>query len=171
MTIMKGEMMPRYIRQRDNYSCGPVALLNALKWAGRTKGTSYATLPSWRGTCQTDRRTGTSFTNLFRAARMLPVLGAKKAKPTVRLADIDAHLKRGGAVILGSVSELMSDFHWFLVIGKINMAGEPSYKVVNFDRRATQRLVSAKMIRRGMRLAAARSGYPKALFLRNMGKR
>lgn len=26
--------MTRYVRQRDNYSCGPVAIANALKWAG-----------------------------------------------------------------------------------------------------------------------------------------
>lgn len=163
-------MMPRYIRQRDNYSCGPVALLNALKWAGATRGTSYATLPSWRDTCRTTRREGTRFTDLFRAARMLPLLGARKAKPRVRLADIDAHLRHGGAVILGSVSEPMGGFHWFLVTERLELSGEPSYKVVNFDRRATQRLVSAKTIKRSMRLAASRKGYPRALFLRAPGK-
>lgn len=26
--------MPRYVRQRDRFRCGPVAILNALKWAG-----------------------------------------------------------------------------------------------------------------------------------------
>jgi len=25
--------VPRYLRQRDNFRCGPVAILNALKWA------------------------------------------------------------------------------------------------------------------------------------------
>jgi hypothetical protein len=162
--------MPRYIRQRDNYSCGPVALLNALKWAGRTKGTSYDTLPSWRSACGTTRKLGTSFINLFRAAKMLPVLGTRKAKPRVRLADIDAHLKHGGAVILGSVSEPMGGFHWFLITEKLALACEPSYMVVNFDRRTTRRLVSAKTIRRSMRLAAKRNGYPRALFLRAPGK-
>ena len=162
--------MPRYIRQRDNYSCGPVALLNALKWAGATKGTSYDTLPSWRNICKTTRRRGTSFTDLFHAARMLPLIGARKARPKVKLADIDAHLRHGGAVILGSFSERMSGFHWFLVTGKVDMAGEPSYTVVNFDRRSTQRLVSAKTVRRSMRLAAKRNGYPRALFLRAPGK-
>jgi len=162
--------MPRYIRQRDNYSCGPVALLNALKWAGATKGTSYETVPSWRDACRTTRRRGTSFTDLFRAARMLPLIGARKARPKVKLADINAHLRHGGAVILGSVSEPMGGFHWFLVTGKIDLAGEPSYRVVNFDRRSTQRLVSVGIVRHGMRLAAKRSGYPRALFLRAPGK-
>jgi hypothetical protein len=162
--------MPRYIRQRDNYSCGPVALLNALKWAGATKGTSYATLPSWRDICGTTRHNGTTFTDLFRAARTLPRIGARKARPKVKLADINAHLRHGGAVILGSFSESMNGFHWFLVTGRIDQAGEASYRVVNFDRRVTQRLVSAKMIRKSMRLAAQWSGYPRALFLRAPGK-
>lgn len=163
--------MPRYIRQRDNYSCGPVALLNALKWAGATKGTSYKTMPAWRDVCRTTKLRGTSFIDLFRAARTLPLLGARKARPKVRLVDIDAHLKHGGAVILGSVSELMGDsLHWFLITEKIALDGEPSYRVVNFDHRSTQRLVSAKMIKRGMRLAAKRDGYPRALFLRAPGK-
>ena len=26
--------MPRYVRQRDKYSCGPIAIINAIKWAG-----------------------------------------------------------------------------------------------------------------------------------------
>lgn len=26
--------MPRYVRQRNKYSCGPVAIINAIKWAG-----------------------------------------------------------------------------------------------------------------------------------------
>ena len=26
--------MPRYVRQWDDFSCGPIAILNALKWAG-----------------------------------------------------------------------------------------------------------------------------------------
>lgn len=158
--------MPRYIRQKDNYSCGPVALLNALKWAGRTKGVSYAELPTWRNICRTDRKAGTSFANLFHAARMLPLIEAKKAKPMVRLLDIDAHLAHGGAVILGSVSEPMGGFHWFLITGKVVQAGESSYKVVNFDRRMTQRLVASKTIARGMRLAKSRRGYPRALFLK-----
>lgn len=162
--------MPRYVRQRDNYSCGPVAMLNAMKWAGAT-WLRYVDLPSFRSLCRTDRRRGTSFTGMVRAARHMPVLGARRAKPKVKLADIDAHLGHGGAVILGSVSEPMGGFHWFLVTGKIGLPGEPSYRVVNFDRRATQRLVAAGTIRRGMRLAAARSGYPRALFLGGKGKK
>jgi hypothetical protein len=64
----------------------------------------------------------------------------------------------------------MGGLHWFLVVGKIVQDGETSYRVANFDRRATQRLVSAVTIRNGMRLAAKRSGYPRALLLRTPGK-
>jgi len=162
-------MMPRYIRQRDNYSCGPVALMNAIKWTGVTKTTSYAMLPSWRLICRTRKVEGTSFSDLFRAvkiARLFAPLFVKKAKPKVKLGDIDAHLKHGGAVILGSVSEPMGGFHWFLITEKLNQAGEASYKVVNFDRRATQRFVSVKTIKRSMRLARSLKGYPRALFIK-----
>jgi hypothetical protein len=162
--------MPRYIRQRNNYSCGPVALLNALKWAGATKGTSYEMVSYWCEACRTTKRMGTSFIDLFRAARTLPLIGARKARPKVKLIDINAHLRHGGAVILGSFSESMNGFHWFLVTEKIDLAGEVSYRVVNFDRRSTQRLVSVKMIKKSLRLASKRSGYPRALFLRAPGK-
>ena len=157
-----------------------MALLNALKWAGATKGTSYEMVPSWCDACRTTKRKGTSFIDLFRAARTLPLIGVRKAKPKVKLADINAHLKYGGAVILGSFSESMNGFHWFLVTERINLAGKISYRVVNFDHRTTQCLVSARMIKNSMRLAIKRSGmkeaavcrkdYPCAIFLQKNRK-
>lgn len=163
--------MPRYIKQRDKYSCGPIALMNALKWAGATKISSYTMLPSWRNICRTKRIEGTSFTDLFRAAKtakMFIPICVKKAKPRVKLADIDAHLRHGGAVILGSVSESLGGFHWFLIIKKLEQVGESSYLVVNFDDRSTRHFVSAKTIKRSMRLAKSLKGYPRALFIKGV---
>ncbi len=162
--------MPRYVRQRNDYSCGPVALLNALKWAGR-KGAYRKDIELLKAECGTTRK-GTPFANMVYAARFHRGYFSVTSKRNVTIADINAHLRRGGAVILGSVSTILDPdaYHYFLITERIGLRGEASYRTVNFDRRATQRLVSSKLIREGMRRAAAldvdRKGRPYALFLR-----
>lgn len=161
--------MPRYVRQRNNYSCGPVALLNALKWAGRK--CSYKDLCAIQAQCRTTKQ-GTPFLDMVYAARLYKGDFSVVARHHVTLAKIDAHLKNGGIVILGSVSTLRSadNYHYFLITEKVGLKHESSYRAVNFDKRATLRLVSSKLIKEGMRRAAAmdvdRKGRPYALFLK-----
>jgi hypothetical protein len=157
-------MMPRYIRQRDNFSDRPIALMNAQKWAGMK--VSYADLQTWRDACQVSRRwsSGANPVKMARLARTMPF--AVRLRCRVTLADIDTQLKSGGLVILNSITPFMDGLRWFLIIGKVGQKGEPSYRVVNFDRRATVRLVSAKMIKEGMRKMDGYKGYTYALFLR-----
>lgn len=93
--------MPRYVRQPDKFSCGPIANMNAFKWGGR------------RCTLKND------FWRLIRKCRCSPELGAplkhfdrclrdeaqgclkiaKRLRPSIR--EIEKHLRqRNGAVII-----------------------------------------------------------------------
>ena len=46
--------MTRFCKQRDGYSCGPVAILNAIKWTGSDWFT-YRMLPAITQVCNTTR--------------------------------------------------------------------------------------------------------------------
>jgi hypothetical protein len=51
--------MPRYCKQRDNYSCAPIAILNALKWTGKNK--TLKDLSKLKKELQTTKQDGTYF--------------------------------------------------------------------------------------------------------------
>lgn len=90
-------------RQRNLFSCGPVAILNALKWAGRgaTYDSHYGLLVR---ECKTDVE-GTHDKDLRKTLRKYGF----KFKKTRLLQDIKDHLEDGGAMIL---SHLDSDGEW-----------------------------------------------------------
>jgi len=46
--------MIRYCKQRDNYSCGPVAILNTIKWT-ESECFTYSMLPAIKIICKTDK--------------------------------------------------------------------------------------------------------------------
>jgi len=99
--------MPRYARQRNRYSCGPIAIINALKWAGKPASLAKY-FDRFRRWCkcgyyerQIRQYVGTHRRNfdaaLRRAGRNLFRV-RYLAQP--RLEQIDRHLEAGGAVIL-----------------------------------------------------------------------
>jgi len=61
-----GSVRYRYLRQRDSYSCGPIALLNARKFLRQR--VTRADLPMYHITCGTDE-TGTHWGRLARTVR------------------------------------------------------------------------------------------------------
>jgi len=99
--------MPRYVKQRDKHSCGPVAILNALKWSGQDMSHRKHIQMLKLMTGQKPRG-GTSNTNLYRTLRVLggKLLGSLKIKPRIRptLQEMEAHLRNGGVVLL--------QYHW-----------------------------------------------------------
>lgn len=93
--------MPRYTKQRDHYNCGPVAILNALRWAGINApyASRIASLERWCRSEPPDQ--GCSDTNFDRALRRAGsgiFLVRRVYQPLPR--DIKAHLGAGEAVIL-----------------------------------------------------------------------
>lgn len=88
----------RYVKQpRDTYICGPVAIINALKWAG--SGTTLRDLRKIKDVC--GYNLGVKSGDVSRALRKL---GEKHLKFICRryatIDKIDDHLDKGGFVIL-----------------------------------------------------------------------
>ena len=96
-------MPPRYAKQPDSYSCGPIAILNALKWAGN-KVTIRDHLKSLKVLCKCEidgEKFGTAHKDFDKAIRKagrrsLYVL----RKTNVKLKDMIDHIDDGGAVAL-----------------------------------------------------------------------
>ena len=99
--------MARYCKQKDLHSCGPVLVLNSLKWAGE-KVTHDGTITPLKILCGQKRGSGTSTRNFIQALRivgdkMFQTLTIRpRRKPTLK--EMEQHLRKGGAVAL--------EFHW-----------------------------------------------------------
>ena len=96
--------MPRYIKQRDKFRCGPVVILNALKWAG--VDVSYdESIDHLSNLCRCRRPRGTNHKNFDRAIREAGkgIFRTQLVRhPTI--GKIEEHLQDGGA--------LAFNYHW-----------------------------------------------------------
>lgn len=95
--------MPRYTRQRTRSDCGPVAILNILKWAGfRASYDDHIELIKEAARYKhSENYTGCKFHNLLKAINELS-RGKLKAKK-YKITDLDVlidHIRRGNAFIL-----------------------------------------------------------------------
>lgn len=92
--------MKKYVKQRDEYRCGPIALLNALIWAGQD--VSYEKdIDRLTEKCHCSRLKGTYHINFYKALRQV----GKKVfdvnliwNPSIKL--VDQHLQSGGSIII-----------------------------------------------------------------------
>ena len=121
----------RYTRQYDKTSCGPVALVNALKWAGMK-------VP-WRDSKQhwiklTRCRNGTSPQDLNIAIRQY-FPNARRIKPHIR--KIERHLKNGGGIIIHVMGKNPRFNHWAF-LDSVSPNGQV-FGVVNFYKSAPAR--------------------------------
>lgn len=92
--------MTRYISQRDKYNCGPIAVMNALKWAG--ENITYDELEQFKVLCKCNRHTGgTEWAKLTTAVRKQQsiILSEVINKPSIK--QIDNWLNKGNIVIVG----------------------------------------------------------------------
>lgn len=91
--------MPRYTKQRDRYSCGPIVILNSLRWAGEPA--SYERLSRLRTLCDTIPGQGTRHAPFDRALRMMgrDIFSVRRVyRPKLRA--IERHLRKGGAIVI-----------------------------------------------------------------------
>lgn len=97
---------PRYVLQSDRYSCGPIAILNALKWAGQ-KINKFELLPFLQFACRTiDLEYPEDFdlngTHDSDFERVLRYTGKGmffiKRPKILTVKQLKLHLKRGGAL-------------------------------------------------------------------------
>jgi len=146
-------MKPRYTRQRTQSDCGPVAILNILKWAGlrATYDSSIEYIKNMARYKHDEDFSGTHQWDLRRALNRMS-RGRLKTKtiPVVHLDQLTKHVSSGGAFILyHSINE--HDAHYTTVVegedGKfdwINMGPKTVVSVTpeEFEKRvmSTQRL-------------------------------
>lgn len=90
----------RYKKQHDKFRCAPIALLNAMKWAGAK--VSYKDWIDYLCTlCNCSNSRGTAYNDLIKAVRACSKgLFSFKEVESPTLKEIRNHIKKGGAVVL-----------------------------------------------------------------------
>jgi hypothetical protein len=95
---------PRYLKQRDKYSCGAIALLNALKWAGyqinyrRDFGRAYRACK-----CNKDGVYTNNFDTAIRRYKKLIVLPECESFEAPPIKLIDECLENHGAIAMAYI--------------------------------------------------------------------
>ncbi len=161
--------MIRFVKQRDQYRCGPIAILNALKWAGaRVSSSDYLDYltelsvcgPSPRGTWHKtfDRALRVAGEDFYSTRRIYyPTLG-----------EIESHLQDGGAIVLNYYwridKEKVSSRHFQFLVG-ISPSGDAFYSVNRGGKQPTlQRLTRETFKKDDLRFQRVDENY-KAWFL------
>lgn len=89
----------RFVRQRDNFTCGPVSIFNALKWAGFSS-TYKQHFFKIKFYCKTTYDWGTTPENITKTLSKYSKYLSFSRKELITLKEIDVHLNNGGAIIL-----------------------------------------------------------------------
>lgn len=132
-------MTPDYIKQKDSYSCVPIAIANACKWAGNKDFDDEAMLKQLRVICDTKKpvkkRTGgiktqggTCGHNTHKGITSRDEFRLVEQKYNPSIKDIKWHLDKGGAVILCYKNwKVRNNGHACL----IDKRKENTYRIVN----------------------------------------
>lgn len=120
-----------YLKQLDDYSCGPIALLNTLIWSG-CKNISHKDLVEAEERCNTDKD-GTYDSDLNSALRSLQFNYSVVKPRNVNFKRMQDHLKLGGAII-GAYKETggLKEWHYSLFISHPKMK-DVAWNVVNYS--------------------------------------
>jgi hypothetical protein len=106
---------PRYIHQRDSYSCGPTALYNVMQWAGEV----YMTKKALMGMCggrEEIKKSGTDASVFNVVLENLPGIQIKKISFKSKLGTLDDHIDKGGIVIISYITPECG--HYAVIIGR-----------------------------------------------------
>jgi len=159
-----------FIKQPDDFSCGPVAIVNVLKWLGRKVGHRY--LPKLRTLCGTTKDGTIPYNFALTLIREVSDFGSvRKVKPSIR--TLDSHLSKGGIVVIGynySVGK-SEDAHYVVCTkkskrGYYTLVNETSHRSFK-DNLPTLTKRKRNTIRK--MLAKKSQGYPAEMWL--IGKR
>lgn len=136
--------MPRYVKQRNTYSCGVIAVINALKWAGYnfTYDQLYNVLSE---VLQTNSEIGTEEKYLD---KVLKLFGSKVFSVThvksINFKQLNKEIEEGHAVILLThTDDHDKDMHYFLVIGK----QDKKFIAINLFTNESESLITEKQLR------------------------
>jgi hypothetical protein len=104
----------RWIKQRDQHSCVPIAILNILKWAGYP-ATYRKDCEYWRRKVKHTTDDGAHIRDYGLVLSMIPEIRAKKvSRPSVD--EIDTVLSEGNVVLLRSAWRFNGDLHRHLLL-------------------------------------------------------
>lgn len=157
---------PRYVGQRDGISCGPLAILNILKWAGYAITSNY--LKNLRKYCKTDKD-GTDTKYISKVLNRYSKL-EYKCIPFVKINDLHKHLENEGSAII-EVSWFNEDIndsagHFYVIIGVIEIDNKTFYKVINWKKGFTQNFAERKVIIKEFRKCMKSEENPKAWLIK-----
>lgn len=125
--------MTQYIKQRDTFRCGPVAIVNSLRWAGVDIATNY--VYELTDKCLTTPTNGGTphyaFDRVLRENGKDVIEVNLVLKP--RMHEIEEHLKKGGAVALNYLwyDERDNESHRHYVLITEESKSGRTFEVVN----------------------------------------
>jgi hypothetical protein len=88
----------RFVNQRDDFSCGTIALLNALKWLGKDV-TYRKDFNRIKCLCKTTTK-GTFISDIYSALRALQITSKYRDSDEYSPSELLLHLYEGGSLIL-----------------------------------------------------------------------
>jgi uncharacterized protein YehS (DUF1456 family) len=139
--------MTRYVQQRDNTSCGPIAIINALKWANVK--VTYKDLDKYVKKCRSHLKLGTW------PRHLIGVLSREKHLkvvyyPTLNLKKIDNILKSNNIVLVDYyyINKKHKYGHWFMIESFTNK----KYNCINLYKRQTISYVSRSEMNKMLRM-------------------
>jgi hypothetical protein len=143
---------PKYARQLDDFSCGPVAVLNALKWVGydaNYKRDHKRLVKLCR--CTKDGTHDEGFDRAIRNYKHLLVYPRKYPKYRASIHLLDVCLEDGGAVAMGFIYKhdgVVVAEHFTLCIGK----RKNGYVFVNNTRKCYKKTITIQRRRTVVRM-------------------
>lgn len=162
--------MTRYVNQCNDYTCGPIAIVNAIEWSGHSASLEQDVKVITQE-CRCDPKNGTSHGNFDRVLRM-----KSRGKFTVRkrmfpgINDIEEHLAQPQCAVIVNFLRVDKDgvgidAHYALLVG-ITECGEFT-QINSFDGQTVkktqrQELLEDLEIRKSIRGKM----YPRAWFLK-----
>jgi|3_EtaG_2_1085321.scaffolds.fasta_scaffold02560_19 hypothetical protein len=155
----------RYISQRNRYSCGPIAILNIMKWAGYD--VTYKYLGTLKKYCGTTRQ-GTKESGLVSGLNKFQLLVTKYySRVTAKV--LESYINSGYVAIL-LISKWNNDNiperHYLSIVGKQVKYTNIFYKVINYGPEGTVVWVSRKKLIRLFNRSLKGQRHPKAWFIR-----
>lgn len=121
----------RYVKQKDEYNCGPIAIVNVLKWAGLPL--TYGSMHIFNHLMGTSIRKGTRRLEMSKTLKLFKQIINFRHKNEPSVEDIRNHLDKGGIAILliRWIEDGESWGHYFVVDEVINGG---IYSVINFTK-------------------------------------
>lgn len=116
--------MTRYAKQREATTCGPMAVLNAAKWAGLPV-TVKKDINKCKELCKWNQYEGAGPWSIEKALKAMVIFEVKEIIDTPKLREIDREVDKGRAVVIKYCHGCGG--HYMLCIGRTKRY----YKMVN----------------------------------------